>query len=178
MKTPGDGSVAGIEVFRGRVLSEWIDVNNHMNVAYYVLAFDLGVDALWQRFGITDEIIARRQSSTFAVECHVTYQAELLRDDAFLVTTQILAYDQKRIHQLQRMYRDEDESLVATCEWMNLHVDLGIRKVAPWPAEILDRIAAVAAAQNLSTIPAEAGKRMSVRNPMFTCHPEYSGQNI
>ena len=178
MKTPEDGSVAGMEVFRGRVLPEWIDVNDHMNVAYYVLAFDLGVDALWQRFGITDEFITRTQSSTFAVECHVTYQAELLRDDAFLVTTQILAYDQKRIHQLQRMYRDEDASLVATCEWMNLHVDLGVRKVAPWPTEVLERIGTVAQAQNASTIPAEAGRRMSVRNPMFACHPEYAEQSI
>ncbi len=34
----------GTEVARGQVLPEWIDINNHMNVAYYVLAFDQGVD--------------------------------------------------------------------------------------------------------------------------------------
>ena len=28
------------------VLPEWIDYNGHMNVAYYVLAFDHGVDAV------------------------------------------------------------------------------------------------------------------------------------
>ena len=46
--------IIGVEVSSGRVLPAWIDVNNHMNVAYYVLAFDQGVDALWDRFGITD----------------------------------------------------------------------------------------------------------------------------
>ena len=35
--------ILGCEVARGRVLPEWIDVNNHMNVAYYVLACGLGV---------------------------------------------------------------------------------------------------------------------------------------
>ena len=36
--------ILGVEVSSGRVLPGWIDVNNHMNVAYYVLAFDQGVD--------------------------------------------------------------------------------------------------------------------------------------
>ncbi len=177
MRKQGEAILAGTEVFRGRVLPEWIDVNRHMNVAYYVLAFDLGVDALWKRFGITDEFIARTQSSTFAVECHVTYQAELLQEEAFLVTSEILAYDEKRIHQLQRMYRERDSGLVATCEWMNLHVDLGVRKVAPWPELVLERIATVASAQGSTVLPAEAGRRMFVRKPIFTCHSDYPGHS-
>lgn len=35
-----DTEIVGLEVIRGEVLPEWIDVNNHMNVACYVLAFD------------------------------------------------------------------------------------------------------------------------------------------
>ena len=34
------------------------------------------------------------------MEAHLTYQAELHLDDEFVVTTEILAYDEKRIHQL------------------------------------------------------------------------------
>ena len=48
-----------------------------MNVAYYVLAFDQGVDLLWTRFGLTDEYIEEHESSTFAVESHVTWQREI-----------------------------------------------------------------------------------------------------
>ena len=36
----------------GRVRKEWIDYNGHMNVAYYVLAFDLALDVLYERMGI------------------------------------------------------------------------------------------------------------------------------
>ena len=36
----------GLTVTRGSVIPEWIDINGHMNVAYYVLAFDKAVDDL------------------------------------------------------------------------------------------------------------------------------------
>ena len=52
-----DKVMQGAEVVRGHVLPQWIDVNNHMNVAYYVLAFDQGVDTLWGRFGLTEEYV-------------------------------------------------------------------------------------------------------------------------
>lgn len=168
-------SMTGIEVYRGRVQPEWIDVNQHMNVAYYVLAFDLGVDALWTRFGITDEWISATQGSTFAVEAHVTYQAELNLDEEFVVTSEILAFDAKRIHQLQRMYRAKDDVLVATCEWMNLFIDLSVRKVSEWPADILARIRSIAEAQPKTEWPDEAGRRMTVRQPSYTLHSDYPG---
>ena len=77
-----NNEILGAHVAEGVVLPEWIDVNGHMNVAYYVLAFDLGVDALWEDFGITTDYIERSSGSTFAVECHVTYQQELLRRES------------------------------------------------------------------------------------------------
>ncbi len=160
------GAFAGIEVSRGTVLPEWIDVNGHMNVAYYVLAFDLGVDALWSTFGITDEHIRDTQSSTFAVESHVLYRRELHEGDAYVVTAQILAFDEKRIHQFQRMYHADDGFLAATAEWMNLHVDLSTRRVAPWPAAILGRIRAVAAEHAQLPFPEDAGRRMRIPDPL------------
>ena len=157
----------GLEVSRGRVVREWIDVNGHMNVAYYVLAFDQGVDALWARFGITDEHIRSNLSSTFAVEAHVMYLRELHENDPFVVTAQIIAFDEKRIHQFQRMYNAEDGGLAATAEWMNLHVDLATRRVAPWPGHVLAGIAAIARRQRGWPPPAEAGHRMSIAKPLF-----------
>ena len=56
----------GIEVVQGAVVPECIDVNEHMNVAYYVLAFDQAVGSLWEEFGITEDYINVSSSSTFA----------------------------------------------------------------------------------------------------------------
>ena len=160
--------ILGIEVSRGRVLPEWIDVNDHMNVAYYVLVFDRGVDSLWDRFGITADHIREMQSSTFAVESHVIYRRELKLDEPYIVTSQILAFDDKRIHQFQRLYHAGEQFLAATAEWMNLHVDLATRRVAPWPARILDDIGKVAAGQGDWPYPEEAGRQMRVPQPIFS----------
>lgn len=158
----------GTKVFEGTVRPEWIDINQHMNVAYYVLAFDGGVDALWDTFGITDDYINSDRGSTFAVECHITYQQELHEGDPYIVTAQILGYDEKRIHQFQRLYHAEKGFLAATAEWMNLHIDLETRRVSPWPDALLERIGAVAREQAGQPTPAEVGKQMSIPKPLYT----------
>jgi acyl-CoA thioester hydrolase len=158
----------GIEVVRGYVLPEWIDVNQHMNVAYYVLAFDQAVDSLWEEFGITEGYVNVSSSSTFAVESHITWQRELAVNEPYVISSQLLAYDSKRIHQIMRMYHAEKMFLAATAEWLNLHVDLEVRKVSPWPGSILERIAAFASRQGDWGWPPEAGKQMTVPHPIYS----------
>ena len=93
---------------------------------------------------------------------------ELKEAEGFIVTTQILAYDEKRIHQFQRMYHADEGFLAATAEWMNLHVDLTTRRVAPWPKAILAGIEATAAAQGQWPYPRDAGRVMKVNKPLFS----------
>ncbi len=159
--------MVGFRAAEGTVKPEWIDYNGHMNVAYYVLAFDLAIDALWAKIGITDEYIRDTRGSTFAVECHVTYQQELTEGAPYCVTVELLAYDEKRIHQFQRMYHAEDGYLAATAEWMSLHVDLNRRKVTAWPETVLESLARIAASQQSHSPPIEAGSRMTVKNPIY-----------
>ena len=157
----------GLRVADGVVLPEWIDYNGHMNVAYYVLAFDYAIDALWARIGITDEYIRESRGSTFAVETHVTYQQELRENEPYIVTMELLAYDSKRIHHFQRMYHAEKHYLAATAEWMSLHVDLNQRRVSPWPDNVLANLAELASQQGPGRRPAEAGSRMRVKAPIY-----------
>lgn len=163
-----DKNIDGIEVQRGRVLPEWIDINGHMNVAYYVLAFDLAVDKLWEEFGITDDHVRDARSSTFAVESHITYSRELKEDDPYLVTAQVLAFSEKGIHQFQRIYHADEDFLAATGEWINLHVDLETRRVSPWPVKFLEAIRAFSVTQGDVTMPDEAGRKMQLSNPLFS----------
>jgi acyl-CoA thioester hydrolase len=74
----------------------------------------------------------------------------------------------KAIHQFQRMYHAEEGFLAATCEWMNLHFDTSIRRVAPWPDEIRARIAEFADNQGQQPWPEQAGQRMQVKHPIFS----------
>ena len=164
--------VKGARVADGVVKPEWLDVNGHMNVAYYALAFDIGVDALWECFGITSEYINHSYGSTFAVENHITYQQELLNGDPYFVTAQILAYDDKRIHQFQRLYHAEKNLLAATSEWMHLHVNLETRRVSLWPESILSKLAEFSREQADRAYPGEAGKQMHVPKPIYTMKQE------
>lgn len=158
----------GLVIHKGVVRPEWIDINGHMNVAFYVLAFDKAVDDLFARAGLTDDYIRDTGGTTFAVESHVTWKQELTEGQHYRIESQILAYDEKRVHQFQRMYHAEENFLAATAEWMNLHVDLATRKVSPWPDFVLSALEELAAAQPPSPMPEEAGRRMRVAQPLYT----------
>ncbi len=162
-----DTCTEGAEVLRGKVRDEWIDVNDHMNVASYLAAFDLAVIAFRERLGMTDDYIERGRS-TFALECHMTFQRELLRDDPYLITTQVLGYSRAGLHQFNRMYHGTDLYLVSTAESMTLHVDLERRKAAPWPDTALEALAAIAEQQRGSSRPEQAGRGIEMRNPIYT----------
>ena len=155
-------------ITKGKVIPEWIDVNGHMNVAYYVRAFDLAVDEQWIQLGITQEYIEIDQYSTFSVECHITYQQEMKVHEKFLIGSSILAYDEKRIHLFQTMYREETEEIVATAEWMNLHINLRSRKVTPWPDKVLQSLKEMTSIQKNTSWPDEAGKKMGIKVPLYS----------
>ncbi|HLT92150.1 MAG TPA: thioesterase family protein [Woeseiaceae bacterium] len=157
----------GFFTYEGVVRPEWIDINGHMNVAYYVLAFDMAVDELLVRVGITDDYIRAGRGTTFAVEAHVTYQRELTEGQPYRIESRVLAYDEKRVHQFQRMLHAEEGWLAATAEWMNLHVDLGTRRVSPWPECTLQALARLTAGQPRGAFPEEAGRRMAIAKPLY-----------
>lgn len=153
-------------VHRGQVLKDWIDVNNHMNVAWYLLAFDFGIDGLWHEFGISDERRETAGDSTFAVESHIRYLNELVLDEPFVVKSQVLAFDEKRIHQFQFLFSERTQKLSATCEWLHLHVDLNTRRVTPWPKDLLDNIASHPCTRSGLPTPEATGQVIKILKPL------------
>lgn len=127
----------------GVVLPEWIDANDHMNLAYYVVLFDQATDVLFDAAGMGPQYKATTGNGTFAVETHTLYETELRRGDDVRMTTSILAVDAKRVHLAHEMHR-ADGVRAAMQELMYLHVSLHSRRTQPWPApirEALDRLA-------------------------------------
>ena len=155
---------APLEIYSAVVEPDWIDYNGHMNVAYYVLVFDRATDAFLDYLGLDDALREAAGSSTFSVEAHITYQREVVEGDPLRFTTQLIGYDQKRIHYLHRMYHGESGFLASTIEWMTLHVDLKKRKVGPMPPQILARLAEVLASHAQLPLPEEAGQ--VIRRPV------------
>ncbi len=160
----------GVEVHRGAVLPEWIDVNGHMNVASYVTAFEVGVYALWARFAMESDYQDATGNTTFAVETHTTYKRELNEGDAYIITAQVLAYDNKRVHSFLRMYDERHGFLAATIEWLGLHVSLVDRCVIDWPPQVRENVQRFVDAS--SAPPADAGRRIRLRKPHYSVFGE------
>lgn len=124
---------------KGRIRPEWIDYNGHMNVAYYVLAFDEGTDRFLADMGLDADYL-RAGGSTFALEMHVTYDRELQLDAPYEVRTQLVDADTKRLHLFHRMFHAEEGWLAATNEVITMHIDMATRRSAPFPAVIQDSV--------------------------------------
>ena len=119
---------APFDEYRDKVRKEWIDYNRHMNVGYYLVAFDLATDAWLDYLGLDEAYRERQQVTTFTLEAHVTYQRELLLGMPLRFTTRLLDFDAKRIHYFHELYHADDGYLAATNELLSLHVSLATRR--------------------------------------------------
>ena len=72
---------APLDRHRATVLPEWIDWNGHMNVGFYVVAFDKATDTLCAQFGCSFEYTRDKIGMTFVLEAHVTYDQEVKEGD-------------------------------------------------------------------------------------------------
>jgi acyl-CoA thioester hydrolase len=143
------------------VLPEWLDYNDHMNVAYYIATFDLGIDALKAVYGIDSDYIENKQRSTVALEAHITYQNEAVLGEQLDVHSRVLDFDGKRTHIYQEMYRGED--LLATQETLSISFDLKMRKSCPFDGEVAPRIKQLHEAQLSLARPEWVGKNVGIR---------------
>ena len=59
------------------------------------------------------------------------------------------------------------KEIVATAEWMILHINMQTRKVAPWPDKILETLEKMVSSQISTNWPKEAGKKMGIKTPLY-----------
>lgn len=145
------------------VRPEWIDANNHLNVAYYVRIFSSGIIALLERIGLPESDIETRRTSTFAAELNVSYKREVRLGETVRVATQLIGFDSKRIHYYHWMFQTKDGYLAATSEGLSLHVSLDTRRVCPFEEDSLLRLANLAAAQSHLPLPDNLGRRIGLK---------------
>ncbi len=125
---------------RAVVRPDWIDYNGHMNVGYYLVAFDLATEAVCVHLGVGADYRHRADASMFVVEAHVTYDREVLEGAPLAFRSRIVDFDAKRIHLLHRMFHAQDGFLAATNELMCLHVDLRLRRSAAFPQDAMAKV--------------------------------------
>ena len=141
---------------------QWIDYNGHLNMAYYNVLFDRGIDQMWLELGIGPDYMKGRNGSTFTAECHVRYLREVHLGDPVQVSVYLVAADEKRIHTFEVLRHATEGWISATSENMTLHVDMTTRKTAPFPPDIATRIREVIAAHDAIGQPDGTGRRIAM----------------
>ena len=119
-----------------KIIKDWIDYNNHMNVSYYLLIFDkFGADVLNDTFKMGEHSAKTTGKSTMIVETNITYNQELKIDDVVDVNLVYFDHDKKRLQYKMEMIHKEKKFLASTIEVLALYVDLNTRKVAEFENE-------------------------------------------
>jgi len=149
--------------YSGLVKPQWLDYNGHMNLAYYVLAFDLATDAFYQTLGIGEQYIESEKRSMFTTEINVCYKQELLSDEEFYVRTTLKDFNGKLVHYLHQMYRSSNDQLVAINECLAIHVDMQSRRSTTMSSSILTKLQRVSDSQASDCIADDFDWRLAIR---------------
>ena len=119
-----------------KIIQEWIDYNDHMNVSYYLLIFDkYGADVLNDNFKMGEHSAKTTGKSTMIVESNITYDQELKLDDEVDVNLIYFNHDKKRLQYKMEMIHKKEKYLASTIEVLALYVDLNTRKVSEFEQE-------------------------------------------
>ncbi|WP_440931201.1 thioesterase family protein [Candidatus Pelagibacter sp.] len=121
-----------------KIIKDWIDYNDHMNVAYYLLIFDkFGADNLNRMFKMGEESAKSTGMSTMIVETNITYNQELKLDDEVDINLLYFDHDKKRLQYKMEMINKKGGYLASTFEALALYVNLNTRKVSEFEEEKL-----------------------------------------
>jgi acyl-CoA thioester hydrolase len=142
--------------------SEWTDRNGHMNVAYYVLAFDRATDAFYNTLGIGWSYLDRTARSLFTLAMNVDYLGEVFAGDSVRIVSRLIDCDHKRIHYFHEMHNATKPCLVATNELLAIHVDMTTRRSEPFPSDKQTLLAEAKAAQAALPLSPRIGRTIKI----------------
>ena len=112
-----------------KIIKEYTDYNNHLNVAYYVRIFDIAADVMLDNFKMGGVSAKKDKKTTFVAEMHTIYNQEVRLGEEVETYVTYVDHDKKRIHYRLSMFHKEKKYLAATNEVLSLYVDLSKRKV-------------------------------------------------
>ena len=105
-----------------KIIKDWTDYNGHMNVAYYVLIFDIfGAEILMNKFQMGEESAKTTKKSTMVVESHITYNQEVKEGEDVDVNLIFFDHDKKRLQYKLEMVQKEKKyvaSKLRFCHYM------------------------------------------------------------
>ncbi len=135
---------------------DWTDYNNHLNESRYGQLFSDATDALMRLIGADADYVARG-FSYFTVEGHIRFLDEVAAMEPVRVETQVLAGAGRKLHLFHEL-RHGDGRLLATGEYMLLHVSLEGRRSCEPESAVAEKLGEIAALHAALPAPEGAGR--------------------
>ena len=120
-----------------RTKEEWIDYNDHMNMANYILVFDQALEVALEKFKMGESAARDTNRSTMVVETYTKYLSEVKQGEEIDIHMTYFDHDKKRLHIKMEMIEKSKKKISATIEWISLYIDLSERKVTEFEEEKL-----------------------------------------
>ena len=121
-----------------KIIKEWVDYNNHLNMAYYVLIFDQACEVILERFKMGADSAKNEMRSTMVVETNTRYISEIKQGDEVDVMLTFFDHDKKRLHLKLEMIEKKTKKISASIEWLSLYINLETRKVTEFENEKIE----------------------------------------
>jgi carnitine 3-dehydrogenase len=147
-----------------RIPPAWLDYNGHVHESRYLQLFGDATDVLLRTIGV-DAAYRDTHGSYYTAETHLSHLREAHAGDLVRVTTQLLGFDDKRLHLFHELHRCDDDALLATAEQMLLHVGTAEGRASAARAEVLDRVARIAGEHASLPQPERAGRSITRPSP-------------
>uniref|UniRef100_UPI003F49A87C thioesterase family protein n=1 Tax=Ensifer adhaerens TaxID=106592 RepID=UPI003F49A87C len=141
-----------LRLWRGVVLLEWLDYNGHMTEHRYLQVFGESSDALYAKIGVDFEHADR--GAYYTLETHIKHRSEAKLGTSLWSETEILGYDEKRLHLYHRLF-DEIGHLLAVGEHLSIHVQAS--SVAPAGRQMINEVRKMFDAQRTLPLPENSG---------------------
>jgi len=81
-----------------KIIKEWVDYNNHLNMAYYVLIFDQACEVMLKKFKMGADSAKNEMRGTMVVETNTRYISEVKESDEVDIMLRFFDHDKKRLH--------------------------------------------------------------------------------
>jgi len=143
--------------YRTEVGAEWIDYNGHLHDAGYAIVLSKANEALLAHLGLSEAYRAATGRAMYTVESHIRYLAEAVRGDVIEAGSLLVSADAKRLR-IHTVLRRDDGVLVATGEYLYLHVDQMVGSVTAMPPDRWAAVNALLSAHASLDRPAHLGR--------------------
>ena len=118
-----------------KIVKEWVDYNNHLNMAYYVLIFDQAWEIILNKFKMGAYSAKFERRSTMVVETNTKYINEVKENQEVNIMLTFFDHDNKRLHLSLEMIEKKSKKILSSMEWISLYINLETRKVTEFENE-------------------------------------------